>query len=181
MAESEVTAILDLANTRHGPGANLEERLLADGEHDHLADPAAALAYLGPRRPDLPSEAPTVVQLERLRDLRDAARAMPDLSPAQRQATLDRLRVGYTYRLALDGSLEPTGSGWDALGGLAFAGLFDLLAEPGRLRTCANPACAWLFVDGSRNHSRVWCDMGTCGSRAKMSRYRRRHATVPPP
>lgn len=38
-----------------------------------------------------------------------------------------------------------------------------------RLRSCPN--CHWLFVDRSRNASRVWCDMLTCGNRAKARRH----------
>ncbi|TPM27458.1 CGNR zinc finger domain-containing protein [Mesorhizobium sp. B2-3-4] len=45
-----------------------------------------------------------------------------------------------------------------------------------RLRICPN--CTWLFVDRSRNSSRLWCDMAVCGNRQKASRhYRRRKAT----
>jgi predicted RNA-binding Zn ribbon-like protein len=44
-----------------------------------------------------------------------------------------------------------------------------------RLRICPN--CTWLFVDKSRNSSRLWCDMAVCGNRQKASRhYRRRVA-----
>ncbi|MET2829358.1 CGNR zinc finger domain-containing protein [Mesorhizobium shangrilense] len=44
-----------------------------------------------------------------------------------------------------------------------------------RLRICPN--CTWLFVDRSRNSSRLWCDMAVCGNRQKASRhYRRRTA-----
>ncbi len=45
-----------------------------------------------------------------------------------------------------------------------------LLCEDGeRLKICAN--CGWLFLDRSRNHSRVWCDMTVCGNRAKARRH----------
>ncbi len=44
-----------------------------------------------------------------------------------------------------------------------------------RIRICAN--CNWLFVDRSRNGSRVWCDMAVCGNRQKARRhYGRRKA-----
>lgn len=44
-----------------------------------------------------------------------------------------------------------------------------------RIRICAN--CGWLFLDRSRNSSRLWCDMAVCGNRRKASRhYRRRKA-----
>lgn len=38
-----------------------------------------------------------------------------------------------------------------------------------RLRICGN--CGWLFVDRSRNGSRVWCDMAVCGNRRKAQRH----------
>ncbi len=43
-----------------------------------------------------------------------------------------------------------------------------------RLRECDGPACTWLFVDASRNGSRRWCSMKTCGNRAKAHRHYRR-------
>ena len=40
----------------------------------------------------------------------------------------------------------------------------DLLGTARRL-VCASETCAWLFLDTSRNGSRRWCSMRTCGSR----------------
>ena len=48
----------------------------------------------------------------------------------------------------------------------------------GRLRICANRECGWLFLDTSKNHSRRWCSMADCGSRAKARRYYRRKKKV---
>ncbi|AZO26408.1 putative RNA-binding Zn ribbon-like protein [Mesorhizobium shonense] len=45
-----------------------------------------------------------------------------------------------------------------------------------RLRICPN--CSWLFVDRSRNSSRLWCDMAVCGNRQKANRYYRRRTAV---
>ena len=39
------------------------------------------------------------------------------------------------------------------------------------IKTCADPACGWLFLDTSRNKRRRWCDMQDCGNRAKASRF----------
>jgi len=52
----------------------------------------------------------------------------------------------------------------------------DLLTTPSlaTLRVCASERCAWLFVDTSRNGSRRWCDMRTCGNRAKARRHHAR-------
>ena len=38
-----------------------------------------------------------------------------------------------------------------------------------RLKSC--PACGWFFVDTSKNRSRRWCSMSTCGASAKSKRY----------
>ncbi len=38
------------------------------------------------------------------------------------------------------------------------------------VRQCADDTCGWLFIDRSRNHSRRWCDMSSCGNRAKARR-----------
>jgi len=42
------------------------------------------------------------------------------------------------------------------------------------VRFCQAPDCDWLFLDRSRNRSRRWCDMTTCGNRAKARRHYRR-------
>jgi predicted RNA-binding Zn ribbon-like protein len=39
------------------------------------------------------------------------------------------------------------------------------------VRACAAEDCRWLFLDTSKNHSRVWCDMQTCGNKAKARRH----------
>lgn len=43
-----------------------------------------------------------------------------------------------------------------------------------RLRICASDACSWRFVDRSPTGRRRWCDMRTCGNRAKVARHRAR-------
>ena len=42
------------------------------------------------------------------------------------------------------------------------------------VRECADDACAWLFVDRTKNHSRRWCDMGNCGTKNKVREFRAR-------
>lgn len=49
----------------------------------------------------------------------------------------------------------------------------DLLAsdELDAVRACAADDCRWLFLDTSKNRSRRWCDMKSCGNRAKARRH----------
>lgn len=71
--------------------------------------------------------------------------------------------------------------------GDAFAGLMIpivesaadalILGELPRVRRCADPRCARVFYDGTRNAARRWCDMSTCGNRAKAARHRARQKT----
>jgi hypothetical protein len=42
------------------------------------------------------------------------------------------------------------------------------------IKCCASDTCGWLFLDSTKNHSRRWCDMADCGSRAKAKRYYQR-------
>ncbi len=52
----------------------------------------------------------------------------------------------------------------------------DLLLSPvhHNLRECENGNCSWLFLDLSRNHSRRWCTMRSCGNQVKAKNYRQR-------
>ena len=50
-----------------------------------------------------------------------------------------------------------------------------------RLRICANETCHWAFFDSSRTAKRKWCDMTTCGNRAKAARHRERQKVAAAP
>jgi predicted RNA-binding Zn ribbon-like protein len=51
------------------------------------------------------------------------------------------------------------------------AGDLMLNVERRRIRRCANEACLWLFLDESKSGTRRWCDMSSCGNRAKARRH----------
>lgn len=73
--------------------------------------------------------------------------------------------------------------------GDAFAGLMIPIVESAadslvseelpRVRRCANPNCQRVFYDATRNGLRRWCDMGTCGNRAKAARHRAKARLTP--
>jgi predicted RNA-binding Zn ribbon-like protein len=52
------------------------------------------------------------------------------------------------------------------------AGQLLLSDEFGRVKEC--PGCGWLFLDTSKNQSRRWCSMNSCGARDKMRRYHKK-------
>lgn len=46
--------------------------------------------------------------------------------------------------------------------------------EWARMKACRLPECRWAYYDRSRNRSRAWCSMETCGNRAKARAFRQR-------
>jgi predicted RNA-binding Zn ribbon-like protein len=72
-------------------------------------------------------------------------------------------------------TIPPSGAEPAALSTLARDAI-DLFAgtAAGRIRECASPECALLFVDTSRPGGRRWCSSTACGGRARAAAYRRR-------
>jgi predicted RNA-binding Zn ribbon-like protein len=63
----------------------------------------------------------------------------------------------------LDGMLAPIAR---SAADLLTSGALD------RLGICPGDGdCGWVFYDTSRNHSRTWCSMESCGNRAKAKRH----------
>lgn len=60
----------------------------------------------------------------------------------------------------------------DALGVIA-ADAIDIIAgeQDGKLALCGSPTCLAAFFDTSQSRTRRWCDMNTCGNRAKKARF----------
>lgn len=74
--------------------------------------------------------------------------------------------------------------------GDAFAGLMIPIVDSAadslvtgelpRIRRCLGTRCSRVFYDATKNGCRRWCDMSTCGNRAKAARHRaRRRGTAP--
>ena len=96
----------------------------------------------------------------------DASRVLRSYGAAMARARLEgdpaRPRLRWPVASTLGGVLDP----------IAYAA-GDLLLASARPPVKVCPGCPWLFVDQSRNGSRRWCDMRTCGTRDKMRRYYR--------
>ncbi len=161
------TDALDWFSARNLLHDDARRRLLAR----YVADPAAGAA-----------------DLEIIRRTRDAMRGLLEatvqgrpVSPTDLRAVNRALRTHYVYVLvpAPDGvSLGHQHLG-DPIGG-ALGRLAETLARelsqgtPERLRICESPDCTAAFLDTSRTGRRRWCDMATCGNRAKAARHRER-------
>lgn len=127
--------------------------------------------------------------LARARELREALyRIFAALVAGTSPAAADLARMNAELARALSRSrIEPRDDGfawsWDAKPPELDRPLWpivrsaaELLTSPERelVKRCASETCLWLFLDGTKNHARRWCDMKVCGNRAKMRRHRRR-------
>ncbi|MGF7005658.1 CGNR zinc finger domain-containing protein [Aminobacter sp. BE322] len=103
----------------------------------------------------------------------DGAFAAPDMAPLLVACAEGLAGITETFSAA-----APFGKGAQPLAleaALAVSALSLLASENlGRLRICPN--CNWLFLDRSRNGSRLWCDMAVCGNRQKARRHYRRRS-----
>ncbi|MEU4821897.1 CGNR zinc finger domain-containing protein [Actinomadura citrea] len=107
-------------------------------------------AHHGPHEADLPD------------DLEDVLAALP-------------LRVTLAGPRPALVPLDPPGAAAGGLARLAAAVMDSVAAGTWpRLKTCQIDNCRWAFLDTSKNRSRTWCSMQSCGNRAKTRAYRAR-------
>jgi predicted RNA-binding Zn ribbon-like protein len=50
--------------------------------------------------------------------------------------------------------------------------------DPARIRQCQDADCGWLFLDRTKNASRVWCSSTDCGNRTRARRHYQRRTPV---
>ncbi len=175
MGDLEVTQLLELANTRH---RSADGEATSTWDHDHLATPESARAYLASSGFEVPDGPPTPGQLAALCELRDLSASVLDVPEDRWRSELGRAAARHLFRYDEQGRTVPASPGWDGFIAGFVPPMFELKRQSDRLQRCASPTCRWLFLDRSKNHSRVWCEMASCGSRAKMRRYRDRRATA---
>jgi predicted RNA-binding Zn ribbon-like protein len=73
--------------------------------------------------------------------------------------------------------VEPTARGVRGAVGRILVEVYDEMVDGvwERMKACKADDCRWAFLDTSKNRSRAWCSMESCGNRAKVHAYRRRH------
>lgn len=163
---------LDLLNTRW----------ISEGvPQDLLTDAGGLAVWLAANGLGLPADE-TV--LRHTLQARDALRAVVDATPREETGgtpltgteRIDAVLAHGRIRL----TLTPQGPGeraefedpaWGP-GWLAARNYLELLGtSPDRIRRCAHETCVLHFLDTSRNGTRRWCSMASCGNRAKASRH----------
>jgi len=137
---------------------------------DRIGSARKAQAWLRQKGLIGPRERISEADAARLRDLREALRALL----AGRPAAVEPARL----RVVADGAgrtaLEPEGHGTER----AVATLLGILHEAQltgdweRMKACRQ--CEYAFFDRSKNRSAAWCAMSICGNRTKNRAYYRR-------
>jgi predicted RNA-binding Zn ribbon-like protein len=157
---------LDLLNTRW--------------HDDHLFGQAEGLAvWLASN--DLTDRAPAVpATLAALLQTRAALLALRD--DPRDTAPLNAVLAHGRIRRSLDADGQPqeepevADPSW-LPGWLAADDYLRLLARGAqRIRECSHERCILTFFDTSQNGRRRWCDMSSCGNRAKAARHYAQHA-----
>jgi predicted RNA-binding Zn ribbon-like protein len=126
--------------------------------------------------------------LDKVRSVRAALREVADAVAHERPPKDDALAevnraIGSRERVELVKESDGVSVGHSHVGDPlddALARLADPLVQEiqsgraERVRICANDTCRWVFFDQSRSGRRIWCDMASCGNRAKAARHRAR-------
>ncbi len=155
---------------------------------DRLAQPVDADPWLRTHGLRRHGQAPSAEELDVIRAVREALRAMllhnaggpvptaEQLAPLSRitQAAVARVQLGAdgTVRVAADHALDSV-DGW-------LLALLLVVCDAQRdgtwtqLKACGNDDCRWAFYDRSRNHGGTWCDMASCGNKLKNREFRAR-------
>jgi predicted RNA-binding Zn ribbon-like protein len=137
----------------------------------------------------------TVADLDRVRTGRDALHEVVDAVVQERRPDPGAVDVvneilarGAVPHLDCDGTTVRIGHRHgespvdDAVASLAAPIVHELASgRPDRFRICASDTCRWTFFDASPTARRRWCDMKTCGNRAKAARHRQRAKAEPSP
>jgi predicted RNA-binding Zn ribbon-like protein len=184
----ELETTLDFINTLEYCSTRTHEEYGA--AHEAFRTPADASGWLV-QRALLHDAGPASTDwraLARVREVRAALRELIDATAEDRPPTIDAVEVvnGLLANRQVP-ALEVTADGVrlshrhlappldEALAGLAEP-LIDRLASDAmdRFRVCANDQCRYAFYDESRAGRRRWCDMSSCGNRAKAARHRAR-------
>jgi predicted RNA-binding Zn ribbon-like protein len=157
-------------------------------EWDRIGTPERAQAWLRQKRLVAPGDRISDVDVARLRELREAVRALAianqgGQSGAAATDIIRRVSGAAQLSVAIDDggrtALEPARRGVDG----AVATLLGILHEAqltgqwSRMKGCRQ--CGYAFFDRSKNRSAAWCAMSICGNRTKnRAYYRRRRAST---
>lgn len=149
-------------------------------EDDALRDAILFSSFCKEVAIDPPKRVADEVLLASLRELRGVLRAC-FLDPASPRARrLQSITTRARLMIGLDGEglpvLQSAASGSNTVFAQFVLDSVSVAAGGGwrRIRFCDATGCDTAFFDTTRSRTRRWCDMKTCGNRAKVAQYRER-------
>lgn len=158
-----------------------------DTGEEVFSSPEALRGWLAERELMDAGDAVTEGDLRRAIDVREGLRSLllANNGAEVDQAAVERLdraasRAGLrVFVVAGEGPcLAPDANGVDGalaeLLGISARSVADGTWE--RFKACPRDVCRWAFYDRSKNRSKKWCDMDSCGNVEKARSYRKRHA-----
>jgi predicted RNA-binding Zn ribbon-like protein len=155
---------------------------------DRIGTPERAGAWLRQKRLVARGDRISDADAARLRELREAMRALALANHGGRSAAaaadvIRRVSGTAALSVAIDDegrtALEPARRGVDGAVATLLAILHEaqLSGQWSRMKGCRQ--CGYVFFDRSRNRSAAWCAMSICGNRTKnRAYYRRRRAST---
>lgn len=157
---------------------------------EELGTPQDLSAWLGAHgvlEPGAPVTAAELAEATRVREaLRDllAAKVGLDVDVDAAKAEIDAAARRAGLELRFDPTcprVEPTVGGVRGAIGRILVEVYDEMVDGTweRMKACKADDCRWAFLDTSKNKSRAWCSMESCGNRAKVNAYRQRHQHYP--
>ncbi len=151
---------LDLLNTRW---------IAPDGPQDLLTDVDGLRRWLADNDLTVPADEPTLRAVITAREaILQVARGQ---SPDALNAVLGHGRIRRSLTATGPTDTPDIGNPHWLPAWLAADNLLALLAAPDRIKQCAHPNCVLWFHDTSKNGTRRWHSMATCGNRAKATRH----------
>jgi predicted RNA-binding Zn ribbon-like protein len=150
---------------------------------DRIGTAAKAQAWLREKGLIGPGERISAADASRLRELREALRALIVAGGEPNAAAASVVRAQPAgLRVAIDDTgrtvLTPVSRGADG----AVATLLGILHEAqltgewSRMKACRQ--CEYAFFDRSKNRSAAWCSMSICGNRTKNRAYYRKRTST---
>lgn len=192
-APGGLSLVQELVNTATRPkktGPSRVADLLADEDQANRWLEAALAHWSAQTGQPAPELRLAVADLAPLRRLRESVRALASgdagvaggASAGRAAPSFAPAGVSVALRVEADGRVRygTAATGWRGVATLVTAEI--LLAQHTaswqRFKTCPFPPCGVAFYDESRNNSRVWDDVRTCGNRVNLAASRERRRTA---
>lgn len=185
----DLEVALDFVNTLELCGNRTHAQY--GGTHEALTSSQDVVSWLADRKLVHQAALPGSVDpeiLSRARDVRAAFRELIDAAVEERAPGPDAVAVvngllasravpalevdGTAMRLSHRHVADPIDEAYARLADPIVGRIAD--EQTDRFRVCANDQCRYAFFDESRAGRRRWCDMASCGNRAKAARHRAR-------